>query len=77
MISIRSVGWNPSTTKVVSPFISVPSVGSVPPMWCIGGQLMVPRSGKSWESAIAIIARAISARWLMAAPFGYPVVPLV
>ena len=54
MISSSSVGWKPSTTNTVSPFISTPSVGSVPPMWYSGDQVMVPRPGCSWPSAIAM-----------------------
>ena len=46
-------------------------------MWNIGAQAMKPSSSVARMSMRSTVMRAISARWLISAPFGSPVVPLV
>ena len=63
--------------KTWPPPSSVVSVESVASMWNMGVQAMKASPGTSNWSSAAMQARAIVARWLISAPLGRPVVPLV
>ncbi len=77
MASTIAVALNPSITMVGAPDIRAPQVGSAAPEWKSGDQATKASSSVTRRSSLCAIIRAICARWLIRAPFGRPVVPLM